>query len=460
MTDQPAIQVHPGDDIQAVVDTHPAGTTYSLAPGEYRNQAISPKAGDVFQGPSGDEEGSAVLTGAVVLTEFTRLDDWWVATDQTQDGQVHGECDPEHPRCAYPEDVFFDDVPLLHVATKEDLKPGSFFFDYEADTIYFGDDPRGREVEVSTTRTAFLPTADNVTIRNLTIEKYAVPAQMGAIGDQYPAAGWVIENNEIRHNHGMGVAFASNTLVRNNHIHHNGQSGIGGNGENTLIQGNELSYNNYAGFSREWECGNKLSNQIGTSVIENYIHHNECTGLWIDIDNIDMRIERNIIEYNAGNGIQYEISYRGSIIDNVVRYNTDNKKDWLWNSQILIQNSQDIEVRGNTVIVPETGGNAIGLIEQERGSGLFGPYIVKNVHVHDNKIAFISPSGKVGATQDSGDTSIFSGERDNTFYDNAYYVTDRDAMHWFWNDQDLTISELIQLYGQESGSLLIETLGF
>ncbi|MFZ1413421.1 MAG: right-handed parallel beta-helix repeat-containing protein, partial [Defluviicoccus sp.] len=402
------IVVRPGDDIQAIVDAHPAGTTYRLAPGVYRNQAISPKAGDVFEGPSDDDEGSAVLTGAVVLTDFTRRDGWWVAANQAQDGQVHGECDPEHPRCAYPEDVFFDDAPLLHVAAKADLRPGTFFFDYEADTIYFGDDPRGREVEVSTTRTAFLPTAENVTIRNLTIEKYAIPAQMGAIGDQYPADGWVIENNVIRHNHGMGVAFASNTVVRNNHIHHNGQSGIGGNGEKALIEENELSYNNYAGFSREWECGNKLSNQVGTSVIGNYIHHNECTGLWIDIDNIDINIERNIIEYNAGNGIQYEISYRGSIIDNVIRYNTDNKKDWLWNSQILIQNSQDIEVRGNKVIVPETCGNAIGLIEQARGSGLFGAYIVKNVHVHDNKIAFTSPLGKVGAGEDLGDTGMFA----------------------------------------------------
>ncbi|HRW59169.1 MAG TPA: right-handed parallel beta-helix repeat-containing protein [Defluviicoccus sp.] len=460
MTESAAIPVRPGDDIQAIVEAHPAGTTYSLAPGVYRNQAISPKAGDVFEGPSGDEKGSAVLTGAVVLTEFTRRDGWWAATDQTQDGQVHGECDPEHPRAAYPEDVFFDDVPLLHVAAKEDLKPGTFFFDYEADTIYFGDDPHGREVEVSTTRTAFLPTAENVTIRNLTIEKYAIPAQMGAIGDQYPAAGWVIENNEIRYNHGMGVAFASNAIVRNNHIHHNGQSGLGGNGENALIEGNELSYNNYAGFSRDWECGNKLSNQIGTSVIGNYIHHNDCTGLWIDIDNIDMKIERNIIEYNAGNGIQYEISYRGSIIDNVVRYNTDNKKGWLWNSQILIQNSQDIEVRGNTVIVPETGGNAIGLIEQERGSGLFGEYIVKNVLVHDNKVAFTSPFGMVGAGEDSGDRAIFTRERGNVFSDNTYSVPDRDAPHWSWDDQDLSLSTLIHLYGQESGSVFVDTLAY
>lgn len=460
MTEPAAIPICPGDDIQAVVDAHPAGTTYSLVPGVYRNQAISPKAGDVFTGPSGGDEGRAVLTGAVVLTEFSRRDGWWVATDQTQDGQVHGECDPEHPRCAYPEDVFFDDVPLLHVAAKGDLGPGTFFFDYDADIIYFGDDPRGRAVEVSTTRTAFLPTAENVTIRNLTIEKYAVPGQMGAIGDQYPAAGWVIENNEIRHNHGMGVAFASNTIVRNNHIHHNGQSGIGGNGENALIQGNELSYNNYAGFSREWECGNKLSNQIGTTVIENYIHHNACTGLWIDIDNIDMIIERNIIEYNSGNGIQYEISYRGSIIDNVVRYNTDNKKDWLWNSQILIQNSQDIEVRGNTVVVPDTGGNAIGLIEQARGSGLFGAYIVKNVHVHDNKIAFTSPLGKVGAGEDLGDGALFAHERGNVFSDNTYYASDRDAAHWLWNAQDLSLAELIHLYGQESGSVLIDTAAY
>lgn len=509
MTDGSAIVLSPGDDIQAVVDSNPAGTTYILSSGLYRNQTISPKEGDTFEGqvapqrqlaaegpaegqaagqatvdeePSEGQAGDAVastagaaaagkagagavlsgviLSGAVPLTEFARKDGWWVARDQTQDGQVHGECDPAFPRCAYPEDVFFDDVPLRHVGSKKDLRPGTFFFDYDADTIYFGDDPHGHKVEVATTRTAFLPTAENVTIRNLTIEKYAIPAQMGAIGDQYPADGWLIENNEIRLNHGLGVKFASNAVVRNNHIHHNGQSGIGGNGANALVQGNELSYNNYAGFSRDWECGNKISHQVNTQVVENYIHHNYCTGLWIDIDNTGMVIERNVVEYNEGNGIQYEISYAGRIVDNIVRYNTDSEKGWLWNSQILIQNSQDIEVRGNQVTVPESGGNAIGLIEQERGAGAYGAYVTKNVHVHDNKITFTSAYGKIGADNDYGGDAMFRPNMNNYFYDNSYYLVDTDAKHWLWFGQDFSLHQMMNLFGQERDSGLVDHFAF
>ena len=39
----------------------------------------------------------------------------------------------------------------------------------------------------------------------LVMEKYAIPAQMGAVGDQFPRARWRVENNEIRLNHGTGL---------------------------------------------------------------------------------------------------------------------------------------------------------------------------------------------------------------------------------------------------------------
>jgi len=66
----------------------------------------------------------------------------------------------------------------------------------------------------------------------------------------------------------------------------------------------------------------------------------------------------------------------------------------------------------------------------------------------------------VGAGEDSGDRAIFTRERGNVFSDNTYYVPDRDALHWSWDDQDLSLSTLIHLYGQESGSVFVDTLAY
>ena len=65
------VQMHPGDDLQAIVDAHPPGTTYLLAAGTYRLQEIAPKTGDRYVGKGGlDPDTATILTGARVLTAF------------------------------------------------------------------------------------------------------------------------------------------------------------------------------------------------------------------------------------------------------------------------------------------------------------------------------------------------------------------------------------------------------
>ena len=232
---QPAVSVpiNPGDDIQAMVDNHPAGTAFLIKSGVHRFQRVIPKNGNTFIGARG-----ALLTGAKRLTEFSREGSYWVVTGQTQQGQVHGQCDrnlknadgSRYTGCRYPEDLFFNDVALMQVETLTEVGPGKWFFDYDADKIYFYDHPSGHKVETSITRTAFAGSATDVTIRGLIIEKYANPAQMGAIGDQRPGDGWIIEDCEVRWNHGAGIRLASQGRARRNVVHHNGQMGLGGGG--------------------------------------------------------------------------------------------------------------------------------------------------------------------------------------------------------------------------------------
>src|SRR5262249_40891476 len=140
---------------------------------------------------------------------------------QTQQGPTTGldanspaQCATGFSRCMYPEDLFFDNTALLHVATLSALGPGKWFFDYSADKIYFADDPTGHKVETSVTTHAIRGQgAENVTIRGLTIEKYANPGQTGAVMG-IDVSGWAIENNEIRLNHGTGAVVTSGSRNR------------------------------------------------------------------------------------------------------------------------------------------------------------------------------------------------------------------------------------------------------
>lgn len=418
----------PGADVQAIVDANPENTTFIFQPGVYRLQRIQPKNGDSFVG-----QNSAILNGSQILTNFARLGGLYVAGDQIQHGQGNGSCDSNHPQCFYPEDLFIDGVPLFHAASIAAVVPGSWYFDYAGHNIFLADDPNGHMVEASVTRSAFWGPAANVTISGFTIEKYAVPAQMGAIGDQYPGNNWTVTNNEVRWNHGTGISLASGSSASSNYVHHNGQKGIGGTGSNILVEGNEVAFNNWAGFNPAWEAGGmKFAQASNLTIRGNSIHDNAGPGAWTDIDCINVLYESNVIRNNTGGaGIQHEISYAAVIRYNTVCNNTNAWPFWLWASQILIQNSQNVEVHHNTVETLPTGGNGIGIIQQNRGTGPYGPHLAINNSIHDNSITYrggVSSSGMV-ADYNQGEL-IQNGN--NVFDYNSYHLQDPNWYHWNW----------------------------
>ena len=424
----PHVTLKPGDDLQRVVERHPPGTTFVFEKGTYRLQMIHPKDGDTFV-----SSGGTVLSGARELTKFTREGNLWVASGQDQQGQINGDCDKQHPRCMHPEDLFFDDHPLRHVADRSAVGPGTWFLDYRSHKIYFSDDPAGHKVEASVARSAFASPARNVTIRGLIIEKYAVPAQFGAIGDQYPGPNWMVADNEVRWNHGTGIHVESGSQALNNHVHHNGQKGIGANGQNVLVEGNEISFNNWAGFDIGWEAGGTKFAQTDHLIArKNQVHDNVGAGLWVDENCIHTLLEDNVVENNLGGGIQYEISYAGTIRDNVVRNNANFASPWMWGAQILLMNSRDVEVYLNKVEVPADRGNGIGIIQQNRGTGAYGAHVAANNYVHNNSVVYRgSPNGTSGVVGDYNQESLLRGEN-NRFDYNTYRVTDASAAHWMW----------------------------
>lgn len=416
----PSTWIYPGDDIQQKVSSHPTGTMFLIKAGVHRMQQISPRDGQHFVGEAG-----AVLNGARLLTSFTRQGGFWVASGQTQQGQVHGNLHclkyadgTRYDACGYPEDLFIDDRMLWQVTSLAQVKAGTWYFDYGADKIYFADDPAGRKVETSVTRHAFTGNASGVTIRGLTVEKYANPAQNGAIHGTN-TRDWIVTDNVVQLNHGVGIRTGERMQVRNNKILRNGQLGIGGSGDDVLVEGNQIAHNHAGGFNVGWEAGgSKFVRTHRLTVRANHVHDNDGPGLWTDIDNIHTLYERNRVEDNTHAGIFHEISYDAVIRDNIVRRNGLASNTWLWGAGILVAGSSNVEVYGNLV---EENGNGIAGVQQNRGTGAYGPWKLRNLWVHHNTVRMVS-IGRSGVARDDGDPDVYAPAGNNRFDHNDYTV--------------------------------------
>jgi parallel beta-helix repeat protein len=419
----PVVPIAPNDDASEIVAGAPAGSTFEFAPGIHRLFAVRPKDGTTFLGLDG-----AILSGAIELEMPVAVDGGWRYDGHEFTGGDHGHCIDGYDACGLTQDVFVDDVMLWQVTDRDELAPGTWF--WEGSEIFIFDDPTNRRVELSVEDRAFDGDSDAVTIRNLVIEKYATPAQNGAIQSTVPGGdrgtNWLIEDVEVRGAHGAGIRAGDGTTIRRAYVHHNGQLGIAvSRGIDVLIEDSEIAFNNIAGFRWSWEGGGgKFTRTDGLIVRNTYSHDNIGPGLWTDIDAINTLYESNRVVNNTGPGIYHEISYVAIIRDNVVEGNGFDFPGWLWGAGIQIAASSDVEVVGNEV---RGNANAIAGLQQARGEGAFGPHLLSGLKVHNNTIAVAD--GRVGIVTDTGDSAVFT-ERGNQFDDNTYQGVDGRIYSW------------------------------
>jgi hypothetical protein len=459
------VNISPGMDIPSVVNANPAGTTFVIYPGTYRLGArISAKNGDIFIGQTScappQTPCTAILNGSRLLTSFKTSGVYYYVTGQTQQGQVTittAQCQNPYPGCLYPEDLFFDDKPLVHVTTLADVGPGKWFFDYPANTIYFYDNPAGHKVETSVTPAAFDPgPANNVTIKGLTVEKFATPIVFGAVAgalgspSSTTGANWLIENNEIRLNHGDGVRINFGSRILNNYLHNNGDLGVGGGtasgtlASGVVIQGNEISYNNYAHVKPTSGAGGaKFGLSLGLVFRGNYVHNNEGDGFHADMGVVNALVDGNTITDNTEQGAFHEISFAATYRNNKLLRNGyiyPNGTDWLYAANLLSSNSQNVEAYCNTVEVSAQGGNGIDIIAQDRPG-----YVSNNNHFHHNVVVFQGNSGWTGGASPN-QANFFSVNR---FDYNTYHLPDLSRHAFLWDKATNTFAQF-QAAGQDT----------
>jgi parallel beta-helix repeat protein len=303
--------------------------------------------------------------------------------------------------------------------------------------------------------------ADNVTIQDLIVEKYASPTASAAINLGYSPGGaenWLVTGSEVRWNHGAGIWMDMKTTARNNYVHHNCGFGFLGSGPGIVVEGNEIAYNNVSGGSSSTTCGYNSYRGAGGSkwvwtetliVRGNFSHHNDGPGLWTDINNIYSLYENNIVEDNARGGIFHEISYDATIRNNTLRRN-GTAKDWPWwttGAGIEIVSSRNVEVYGNTL---EDNWQGITGLNDHRGTGNLGPYTLINLNVHDNLVTSRISDGGGGRTGvvDTAGTEAYSPTANNRFQGNSYTLG-TSQMYFLWMGADRTEFDL-RGYGQDT----------
>jgi hypothetical protein len=448
--DQGTIVLKPEQDIQAIVAGSPEGTQFRFEPGVYHQQAIRPRDRQRFVGQQG-----VILNGAMELTDWTNESGFWKSQHLPPPLRFdNGECEDGRDLCTRREDLFFNGRLYERVPSRGDLGPEKWY--YENGRAYLTDDPTGQSLELGVTPFAFAGDAEDVVLEDLIIEKYASLAQEGAI-QLDDARGWRLSNLTVRWNHGTGLRFGPETHVKGGSFSYNGQLGLGGEGDGVTIEGVEISFNNYAGYDAFWEAGGtKFAFTRWLVVRDSCVHHNRGPGLWTDIDNIDVLYDGNKVFLNADDGIKHEISYDAIIRNNIVARNgTSTFDNWLWGSQILVQNSSNVEIDRNLIEVSGQFGNGIGIIYQDRGAGAYGPRNAAHNWIHDNMIVHLGDRGQNGVVTDTDDSSFWQ-EGANRFDRNTYIVADRGSDYWTSKDRDEIWDNLNELGFEERGRLIVE----
>lgn len=331
-----AIDVAPGESIQAAVDANAAGSKFWLLEGVHVNQSVVPKAG-IFLGSG----GGAVLDGGGTVAH------------------------------------------------------------------------------------AVVGTEDNIVISALEIRNYVPAQQRGAIhpqaGDNPPhGENWEVAHCNVHDNAWYGVRVAPRMFAHDNELHHNGQMGIGGTGDDIVVEDNEVHHNNPGDTDPLVEAsGSKFAETTNLIVRRNWYHHNNGPGIWTDINPYLSLIEDNVVEDNTGPGIEIEISYDTVVQNNVVKRcgGDPMHASWYLGAGILVYNSTNVEVLGNTVEACRSG---IAAVDQVRGVGTRGEWWLHGLYVHDNLVRWSGATALTSDAHTSGTTNVYAPAANNRFENNDY----------------------------------------
>ena len=286
--------------------------------------------------------------------------------------------------------VFVDDQYITQVAPTYKLAPGSFYISDDHNELHLrlGDDTNpnlGRHhIEVTNTTGPLLTTNGHsyIRIEGLHFERAANLPQSEALIQIPGSAHCKIDHCTVRYAAGAGITIYAGVrrgdngvghVISNSAFNHNGQEGIHAfQLRDCEFLGNETSFNNTfpdKTFDTQWEAGgNKFAETKSVSLIRHLSHDNVGSGIWFDISNTEALITKSTT-YGNRVGIHYEISYSGTITNNVSYGNRAYPRDSDSGIGIQISTSAGTKVYNNTVAWNENAGIVVSGGIRDDGTG-------------------------------------------------------------------------------------------
>ena len=419
-----SVTINPGTEIADVVNAQPAGATICLSSGVFKvNKMVSPKQNQTIKG-----SGASVLEGSAPVTNWTENGARWQAKGMLPAAYTSaGVCEDDKANlCKFAENLFVDGKQLNRVASLAAVGTGSYFADYQQNTITMGQSPVGHNVTMAKTRTAISSVASGVKLDGLTVRQFANLPQLGAVVVSGP--NWTVSNSVITRNHAVGLMLAQgvSATVIGNQISSNGQLGLGQYRSNgALIEGNTIADNNTDGFwIADWESGGIKVTYSSSMIRKNTIVNNLGVGVWADVQVDGMTVDSNTITGNSADGVRYEISRNGVISNNIVSKNGLGLKrgggtGLMSGAGIDVNTSSNVKINNNSV----TGNlNGISLQARNRGTNSWGQYNLANITVTANTVDITSPSTATNGIIQAADRVFDTKAAGIGFYDNKYVV--------------------------------------
>jgi parallel beta-helix repeat protein len=473
------VLVQPGQLTQALLNSHPAGTTFALAAGEYRLTGyLDVPSGDQLLGFAG-----AVISGGKDISSGWTSDGaghWFIGgqtpiADWSYSSPDGVDVCGSNPNCHLAADVWLDHSALNVVTSVGAVGAGSFYFDKSAGRIYIGVNPAGHLVEtngdvLTTSGRSGVIQGTNVTFRNLVVEEMGTNQWGGAMLIQGTS---VIDHSKVWLNHMDGISGYGSTAVTNSIISNNGETGIA-NAVHTVTN-DEIAYNNSYGFSGGWDAaGLKFANTgtSNTTLSQNWVHNNYANGIWYDTVGTNNVIENNVIENNDQAGVSLEVGPESIVRNNIFRGNGASIRAaastwWAYGVGLLISDSSGTQAYGN-YSYNNANGPIVVLITYGRTNS-DGAAAGANNSIHDNYLGLInSPHALLNADYMSDPSNSMTGAlctlggspcvplSSTSWTNNHYYVQSGTAAtgNWFvWNGGVQSFATW-QAAGRDAGSTI------
>ena len=351
------------------------GDTIELAEGVYQEGELMVTKSVTITAASG---AKPVISGAKSPDTWKDAGNgtWATANDMVRFCDVcTTNADPSvEGMAAHPEQVFVDGQPLTQVATRAEVTASTFFVDdpdpvtlkdpknnragynvkpHTGTSYVIGVNPAEHKVEVVQHSRALTVTTDKVSLKNLTVEKYApVQAwdykdpQIGTLsGGAMVLAGGQglkIENSAFRYASAataLAITDAKEATISGNTIENNGAVGFGINrSSNVNVEKNRWTSNNTAGFNTT-SCGayctigdTKITHSEGIRYAYNTVDYSNAgtdvskpdtykndqrAGVWFDEGVINSQVIGNYF-VNVPVAIFNEVSSKNMIASNII----------------------------------------------------------------------------------------------------------------------------------------------